>query len=130
MPNINSVHLGGNLTRDPELKYLPSGTAVANFTIAVNRQWTDKSTNQKKEEVSFIDCVAFARAAEVISEYMKKGRALYVEGRMKQDRWESEDGQKRSKVRVVVDTFQFLDGKRDGGGSGGGSSDPDENVDF
>jgi single-strand DNA-binding protein len=107
MANLNKVFLIGNLTRDPELRYTPQGTAVAEFGLAINRQWKGPN-GEKKEEVCFVDCQAWARPAEVISEYCKKGSSLFVEGRLKLDSWESKDGQKRSRMRVVVENFQFL----------------------
>lgn len=122
MVTINTVHLGGNLTRDPELKYTPGGAAVCEFAIAVNEKWTDQRTNEKREEVSFIECVAWARGAEVIAEYMRKGSSIYVSGKLKQDRWDDKStGQKRSKIRVTVRDFQFL-----GGGQGASQEQPAE----
>jgi len=107
MANLNKVFLIGRLTRDPELRYTPSGTAVTDFGLAVNRQW--KSQNgEKREEVCFVDCQAWARGAELISEYCKKGAPLFVEGRLKLDSWEGKDGQKRSKMVIVVENSQFL----------------------
>ena len=107
MANVNKVFLIGNLTRDPELRYTPQGTAVGEFGIAINRQWKGPN-GEKKEEVCFVDCQAWARGAEIISEYCKKGSSLFVEGRLKLDSWEGKDGQKRSRMRVVVENFQFL----------------------
>ena len=107
MANLNKVFLIGNLTRDPELRYTPSGTAVADFGLAVNRQWKAQN-GEKKEEVCFVDCQAWARGAELISEYCKKGAPLFVEGRLKLDSWEGKDGQKRSKMVIVVENSQFL----------------------
>jgi single-strand DNA-binding protein len=107
MANLNKVFLMGNLTRDPELRYTPQGTAVGEFGLAINRQWKGPN-GEKKEEVCFVDCQAWARTAEVISEYCKKGSPLFVEGRLKLDSWEGKDGQKRSRMRVVVDNFQFI----------------------
>ena len=107
MANLNKVFLIGNLTRDPELRYTPSGTAVVDFGMAINRKWTSQS-GEKQEEVVFLDLQAWARSAEVISEYCKKGSLLFVEGRLKLDSWEGKDGQKRSRLRVVVENFQFL----------------------
>ena len=107
MANLNKVFLIGNLTRDPELRYTPQGTAVGEFGIAINRQWKGPN-GEKKEEVCFVDCQAWARGAEIISEYCKKGSSLFVEGRLKLDSWEGKDGQKRSRMRVVVENFQFL----------------------
>jgi len=107
MANLNIVFLMGNLTRDPELRYTPQGTAVGEFGLAINRQWKGPN-GEKKEEVCFVDCQAWARGAEIISEYCKKGSSLFVEGRLKLDSWEGKDGQKRSRMRVVVENFQFL----------------------
>jgi len=119
MPNLNKVMLMGNLTRDPEIKYTPKGTAIAQIGLAVNRNYTLEN-GEKREEVTFIDIEAYGRQAEVIGEYCKKGRPLYVEGRLKLDTWDDKaSGQKRSKLKVILDGFQFL-GSRDGGGGGGG----------
>jgi single-strand DNA-binding protein len=112
--------LMGNLTRDPEIKYTPKGTAIANFGIAVNRTFTTADGGEKREEVTFIDLEAFGRTAEIIGEYFKKGRPIYVEGRLKLDSWDDKQtGKKMSKLRVVVESFEFLGG-REGGGEGGG----------
>ena len=117
MPNLNKVMLMGNLTRDPEIKYTPKGTAIAVFGLATNRSYTLES-GEKREEVTFVDCEAYARLAEIIGEYCKKGRPLFVEGRLKLDSWDDKTtGQKRSKMKVVVETMQLL-GSRDGGGGG------------
>ena len=105
--NLNKVFLMGNLTRDPELKHIPSGTAVANFSLAVNRPYKD-STGEKKEDVSFIRIVVWGRMAEVCGEYLAKGRAVLVEGRLKSRSWEATDGQKRSAMDVVATNVQFL----------------------
>ncbi|MGO8704899.1 MAG: single-stranded DNA-binding protein [Candidatus Brocadiia bacterium] len=128
MANVNKVFLIGNLTRDPELRYTPQGTAVGEFGIAINRQWKGPN-GEKKEEVCFVDCQAWARGAEIISEYCKKGSSLFVEGRLKLDSWEGKDGQKRSRMRVVVENFQFLGaptGRRAPaeGAPGGGQGSP------
>ena len=120
MPNLNKVMLMGNLTRDPEIKYTPKGTAIANFGIAVNRTYTPEG-GEKREEVTFIDLEAWGRTAEVIGEYFKKGRPIFIEGRLKLDQWDDKQtGKKMSKLRVVVDTFEFL-GSREGGAAGGGT---------
>lgn len=122
MPSFNKVILAGNLTRDPELRYTPKGTAVAKIGLALNRQWKDES-GQQKEEVTFVDVDAFGRQAEVISQYLKKGRPILVEGRLKLDQWDDKQtGQKKSRLGVVLESFQFLDsgGVREGGGGGGG----------
>jgi len=121
MPSFNKVILAGNLTRDPELRYTPKGTAVARLGLAVNRTWKSE-TGESKEEVTFIDVDAWGRQAEVISQYLKKGRPILMEGRLKLDQWEDKNThQKQSKLRVVLENFQFLDsGRGDGAGGGGG----------
>jgi single-strand DNA-binding protein len=115
MANFNKVILAGNLTRDPELRYTPKGTAIARIGLAINRTWKSE-TGETKEEVTFVDADAFGRTAEVISQYLKKGRPILVEGRLKLDQWEDKNThQKQSKLRVVVENFQFLDsGRADG----------------
>jgi single-strand DNA-binding protein len=125
MANYNRVILMGNLTRDPELRYTPNGSAVASFSIAVNRRY--KVDNEKREETSFFDIVFFGKPAEIIAEYMKKGRPLLVEGRLQQRRWETDEGQKRSKVEVVGENFQFMGGKPsdDSRPSSGGGEPPE-----
>jgi single-strand DNA-binding protein len=124
MANFNKVILAGNLTRDPELRYTPKGTAVARITLAVNRTWKSES-GESKEEVSFVDVDIWGRQAEVISQYMKKGRPLLVEGRLKQDTWEDKNTkQKQSKLKVVLESFSFIDSNRGDGGGGGSSEAP------
>ena len=122
MASFNKVILVGNLTRDPEVRYTPSGTAVCDITLAVNAQWTDKRTNERKEEVSFIDVTLWGRTAEIAGEYLAKGRPVLIEGRLQQDKWDDkETGQKRSKLKVVADGMQLLGSRQDAGGAGGGS---------
>lgn len=112
--NLNKVTVAGNLVRDPELRYTPKGSAVVKIGIAVNRNWTGED-GQKKEEVTFIDCEAWGKVAEIIGQYCKKGRPIYVEGRLKLDSWEDKNTkQKMSKLKVVVDSFQFVGGKPEG----------------
>jgi single-strand DNA-binding protein len=124
MANFNKVILAGNLTRDPELRYTPKGTAVARITLAVNRTWKSES-GESKEEVSFVDVDIWGRQAEVISQYMKKGRPLLVEGRLKQDTWEDKNTkQKQSKLKVVLESFSFIDSNRGDSGGGGASEAP------
>jgi single-strand DNA-binding protein len=118
MASYNKVILMGNLTRDPELKYLPSGTAVANAGLAVNRTYTDRQSGEKKEEVCFVDLETFGRTAEIINEYFQKGRPILVEGRLRLQTWETDDGQRRSKHSVMVDRFEFVGGRQDGDGGG------------
>src|SRR5260370_18732420 len=109
MANFNKVILGGNLTRDPELRCTPQGTAIAKIGLAINRTWKTE-TGESKEEVTFVDADAFGRTAEVISQYLKKGRPILIDGRLKFDQWEDKNThQKVSKLRVVVENFQFLD---------------------
>jgi len=109
MSNFNKVLLMGNLTRDPQLSYTPSQTAVVDFGLAVNRRWTSRE-GEKKEETCFVDCRAFGRTAENLNKYMSKGRPLFIEGRLTFDSWTAQDGTKRSKHRVTVENFQFLPG--------------------
>jgi len=121
MASLNKVYLMGNLTRDPELRYTPSGTAVASFGIAVNRTWTGQNS-EKKEEVCFVDINAFGRRAEVINEYFSKGNPIFIEGRLQFNQWETKDGQKRSILRVVAENFQFIgSGSAKGGGGDSGT---------
>jgi single-strand DNA-binding protein len=122
MANLNKVLLIGRLTRDPELRFTPSGSGVAEFGLAVNRTWTDQS-GEKKEATCFVDCTAWGRQAETINQYMKKGRQIFIEGRLDFSQWEGQDGKKQSKIRVVIENFQFLDGgqrREDGPGEGEG----------
>lgn len=108
MANFNKVFLMGNLTRDPEVRYTPKGTAIATIGLAVNRVWTTES-GEKKEEVTFVDVDVWGRQAETIGQYMSKGRPIFIEGRLKLDQWDDkESGQKRSKMKVVCESFQFL----------------------
>lgn len=108
MANFNKVMLMGNLTRDPELRYTPKGTAIARLGIAVNRRWTSEGGEQR-EETTFVDVDAFGKQAETLGQYMKKGRPIFIEGRLRLDSWEDKQtGQKRSKLGVVLENFQFL----------------------
>ncbi len=115
--SLNKVFLMGNLTRDPELRYVPSGAAVANFTVAVNRQYKD-TTGEKKEEVSFMRVVVWGKMAEVCGEYLAKGRPVLVEGRLKSRTWEAQDGSKRSALDVIATSVQFLGGSKQGAPAG------------
>jgi len=127
MANFNKVLLMGNLTRDPELSYLPSQTPVVDFGMATNRRWRSREGEDKKE-VCFVDCRAYGRLAENLNKYMQKGSPLFVEGRLKFDSWTAQDGSKRSKHRVVVENFQFL--PRGGGAPDGTERQqlPEQNV--
>ena len=116
MANFNRVILAGNLTRDPELRYTPKGVAIAKFGLAINRTWKAE-TGETKEEVTFVDVDAFGRQAEVVAQYMKKGRPFLVEGRLKLDQWEDKNThQKQSKLKVVLEGFSFIDSKGADGG--------------
>ena len=116
MANFNRVILAGNLTRDPELRYTPKGVAIAKITLAINRTWKSE-TGETKEEVTFVDVDAFGRQAEVVGQYMKKGRPFLVEGRLKLDQWEDKNThQKQSKLKVVLEGFSFIDSKGADGG--------------
>ena len=117
MANYNKVLLIGNLTRDPQLSYTPSQTAVVDFGLATNRRWTGQDGNPR-EETCFVDCRAFGRQAETINKYLTKGRSVFIEGRLTYDSWTAQDGSKRSRLRVTVEGFQFLSSA---GGQGGGA---------
>jgi single-strand DNA-binding protein len=119
MANLNKVMLIGNLTRDPDLKYTPGNQAVCEIGLAVNRKYRTKE-GEDREETTFVDCEAWGKQAEVLKQYMTKGKPLFVEGRLKLDTWEDKDGGKRSKMRVVIENFQFLGAAGGGGGGGGG----------
>ncbi|MBN2720537.1 MAG: single-stranded DNA-binding protein [Proteobacteria bacterium] len=120
MANYNKVILMGNLTRDPELRYTPNGTAVATLGLAINRRY--KANDEWKEETDFFDIVVFGKQAENCGEYLKKGRPVLVDGRLSQRRWETDDGQKRSKVEVVAFSVQFLGTPRESSDSSGSGS--------
>ena len=127
MANYNRIVLVGNLTRDPQLKYLPSQMPVVDFGLAVNHKWRSKD-GQDREEVLFVDCSCFGKGAEIINTYCQKGKQLLVEGRLKLDVWEDKQGGgKRSKHSVVVDNFQFLGG-REGGAGGGAQQQTDDDT--
>ncbi len=117
MANLNKVMLIGNLTRDPELRHTPKGTAVSEICLAINRNWTNDQ-GQKQEETTFVEVTLWGRQAEVVQQYVTKGSPIYIEGRLQLDSWDDkETGKKRSKLRVIGENFQFLSGKP---GSGGG----------
>ncbi|MHB1158478.1 MAG: single-stranded DNA-binding protein [Phycisphaerales bacterium] len=125
MANYNKVLLMGNLTRDPQLSYLPSQTPVVEFGLAVNRRFK-KQDGEQGEETMFIDCRSFGRTAEVINQYFHKGEPIFIEGRLQLDQWEDKEGGKRSKHRIFVENFQFITSRAGGSapGSGPGSSGP------
>ncbi len=120
MASYNKVILMGNMTRDPQLTYTSSNTAVCKFGLAMNHTWKDRDSGQKKEQVTFVDCVCFGRAGEVINQYMSKGKPIHVDGRLSLSQWEGQDGTKRSKLEVIVENFTFVGGGGEGGGGGGG----------
>ncbi len=124
MASYNKVILIGNLTRDPQVKYLPSGTAVAEISLAVNRTWFDKQSNSKKEDVTFVDITLWDRTAEVAGEYLTKGKQVLIEGRLQMDSWEDrETKQKRSKMKVIGESMTMLGSRNDGsGGAAGGGT--------
>jgi single-strand DNA-binding protein len=123
MASFNKVILLGNVTRDPELKYTPKGTAVAQIGLAVNRVYSNEQ-GEKVEEVTFVDVELFGRTAEIANEYLRKGRPVMFEGRLKLDTWDDKQtGQKRSKLKVIGETMQLLGGRDGGGGGGGGGGD-------
>ncbi len=124
MASFNKVILVGNLTRDPELRYTPKGTAIAKLGLAVNRTWRSE-TGEQREEVAFIDVDAFGKQAETIGQYLKKGSPLLVEGRLRLDQWDDKQtGQKRSKLGVVLEGFQFLGGGNRGAEAGAPAAAP------
>jgi len=123
MPNFNKVYLMGNLTRDPELRTTTSGTPVCQLGMAVNRTYKN-SNDEKQEETTFVDIEAWGRQAETISKYVVKGNPLFVEGRLKLDTWESNEGEKKSRMKVVLENFQFM-GQRGEGGAYSSDSVPE-----
>lgn len=126
MPSLNKVLLMGNLTRDPELRVTPKGTSICQFSLAINRQFKMES-GETREEVIYVDVEAWGKQGETIAKYVTKGRPLYVEGRLRLDQWEDKNTkEKRSRMKVVLEQFQFLGDSRGGpgGGGGGGSSEP------
>lgn len=114
---INEVTLYGNLTREVELKALPSGAKVAQISLATNREWKDKQTNEKKEEVAFHSVVAYGKQAEVIAQYVKKGQSIFIKGRLITRSWDGENGKKVYKTEIVLENFQFGVNKKEGGSS-------------
>lgn len=123
MASYNRVILMGNLTRDPEMKYLPSGSAVTNFGLAMSEKYTDRESGDLKETVCFVDVEAWGRQAEVANEYLSKGSPVFIEGSLKFDSWETPEGEKRSKLRVRVFRLQLIGGRRDEDEAGGGYTD-------
>jgi single-strand DNA-binding protein len=131
MPALNKVLLMGNLTRDPELRVTPKGTPICQFSLAINRSFKMES-GETREEVIYVDIEAWGKQGETIAKYMTKGRPLYVEGRLRLDQWEDKNTkEKRSRMKVVLENFQFLGDSRGGGGGGGapaGGGDVDQTA--
>lgn len=125
MASVNKVILVGNLGKDPETRYAPSGDAITNITLATSDQWKDKATGEKKEATEWHRVVFFGRLAEIAGEYLKKGRSVYVEGRLRTRKWQDKDGQDRYTTEIVADQMQML-GSREGMGTAGGMSGMDE----
>lgn len=126
MPSTNKVFVMGNLTRDPELRTLPSGNSVCEFGLAVSDQYTNKRTGQREEQVHFIDCVAWSKNAEMIHQHFSKGRPIFIEGRLRYEQWDDrETGNKRSKLKVVVGEWRFVDSSN----NSSRRSDPSETAD-
>ena len=122
MSSFNKVILMGNLTRDPELRSLPSGTTVVNFGLAVSERWKDKTTGEQREEVCFVDVDAFGRQGDLVNEYFSKGKPILVEGRLRFRQWETDSGEKRSKLSVTLDRFSFVGSRQDSEFQDGDSS--------
>lgn len=127
MPNLNKVQLMGNITRDPEVRYTPKGTAVTDISLAINRNFSGDD-GERREETTFVEITFWGRQAEIIGEWMKKGRPIYVEGRLQLDSWEDKtSGQQRSRLKVIGEKFEFLGGRDDTGGSSSGGSSRSSN---
>lgn len=121
MGSYNKVLLMGNITRDIEVRTLPSQSSVAQIGIAVNRKWRDSTSGELREEVTFVDCEAFGKTAENIAKFFAKGKPIFIEGRLKLDQWKDKtDGSNRSKLKVIVESFEFVESKGGGGAGGGG----------
>ena len=127
MPNFNKVILMGNLTRDPELRYTPSGQAVADIGIAVNRRRRSQD-GERRDETTFVEVTAWGRQAEVINEHFAKGRPIFLEGRLQLDEWTSQDGQRRSKLKVILENFQFITSRNSSYDSDSRGSAPRESA--
>jgi len=123
MANFNKVFLMGNLTRDPEMRYTQTGTAIVKFGLAVNRKYRNRNSQELTEETTFVDVEGWGNQAETFNKYMNKGRPVFVEGRLRLDSWDGKDGQKRSRLVVVMENFQFL-GAGAGAGAGAGPRSP------
>jgi single-strand DNA-binding protein len=122
MASVNKVILVGNLGKDPETRYAPSGSAICNVTIATSRNWKDRTSGEKREETEWHRVVFYDRLAEIAGEYLRKGRPVYVEGRLKTRKWQDKEGQDRYTTEIVAEEMQLL-GSREGGGGGGGGDE-------
>lgn len=122
MASINKVILIGNLGRDPEVRYTPNGAAICNVTIATSRNWKDKTSGERMEETEWHRVVFYDRLAEIAGEYLKKGRSVYVEGRLKTRKWQDKDGVEKYTTEIIADQMQMLGGRDGGGDEGGGYS--------
>ena len=118
MASLNKVYLMGNLTRDPEVRTTPTGLKIAKLGLAVNRKFRTRDSNELKEETTFVDIDAFGSQAETLERYCQKGSPLFVEGRLRLDQWQNNQGENRSRLMVVLESFQFLGGRESGTGSG------------
>jgi single-strand DNA-binding protein len=118
--SVNKVFLMGNLTRDVQIKHTANNTAIANLSLAVNRRYRNNA-GEMQEETTFVDCEAWGRTAETMGKYLSKGRPVFIEGRLRLDQWEDREGNKRSKLVVVIDTFTFVDSRGSSGGNDGNS---------
>lgn len=139
MAGVNKAIIVGNLGRDPEMRYMPNGTAVANLNIATSFQWNDKNTGEKRERTEWHRVVVFGRQAEVCGQYLSKGKQVYIEGRIQTREWEDKDGNRRWTTEIVAQTMQMLGSRSDSSGSGGPPGEypdyymqggPQENEDF
>jgi single-strand DNA-binding protein len=126
MASVNKVIIVGNLGRDPEVRYMPSGSAICNVTVATTRQWKNKDSGEKMEETDWHRIVFFDRMAEIAGEYLKKGRSVYVEGRLRTRKWADKDGKDQYTTEIVATDMQMLGGREGAGGGGGGHSGPDD----
>jgi single-strand DNA-binding protein len=123
MASVNKVHLLGNLGRDPEVRYTPNGAAVANMRVATTRSWKSRDSGEKQDETEWHSIVLYDRLAEIAGQYLKKGRPVYIEGRLKTRKWQDKDGNDRYTTEIVADSMQLLGGRDDMGGGGGGDAE-------
>lgn len=119
---VNKVIIVGNLGQDPETRYMPSGGAVTNLTVATNRKWKDKQTGEQKEETEWHKVAAFGKLAEIMAEYLRKGSQVYIEGRLRTRKWQGKDGNDRYTTEIIADEMQMLGGRGGGGGDFGGGN--------